>query len=207
MDGVLIYQSEPLQCRKTGPTETLQYGLPVALQLFSLQHGDAGGGVGVEGRVDVEDPAVVRGHRALGHDKSAAEASRGGKNGAQPVRLRGGQDVEDDEDGDPHLVDEEERQEGSEKHSRREDLVDQEKHDGGADSKRECADGGHADEHLQDELMGARDAVRVLEVEEFEWLQEEAVDDGAHEEGAGAAQDASDGHDLDRVGCVEVCGP
>jgi len=89
------------------------------------------------------------------------------------VCLRGGQNVKDDKDGDPDLVDEEEGQEGSEEHHRRENLVDEEEHDGGADGKRKRADSRHAYENLQDELMGAGDAVRVFQVEELERLQEE----------------------------------
>lgn len=49
--------------------------------------------------------------------------------------------------------------------------------------------------------MSTGNAVRVLKVEELEGLYEEAHDNGTHEKGTGAAQQACHRHDLHCVVC------
>lgn len=53
--------------------------------------------------------------------------------------------------------------------------------------------------------MSAGYAVRVFQSEDFEWLNEETHYDGAHEERTGAAEEASDGHNLWSNIRVQIC--
>ena len=108
---------------------------------------------------------------------------------------------------EPALVHEEKGQENRNIDHEGVVLVDEHEHESGADGEGQGTDGGHADKHLEDELVSAGDSVRVFESEELEGFNEERHDDGAHEEGGGAAEETGDRHDLDgRVG-VEVCRP
>ena len=56
----------------------------------------------------MEDPSVVFWHEGQGYDESAAKSSDCSKNGTHSVCLLGVGDGENDEEGDPCLVDKEE---------------------------------------------------------------------------------------------------
>jgi hypothetical protein len=78
-------------------------------------------------------------------------------------------------------------------------LVDECKYESAADREREGAHGAHSDEDLKDQFVGIGNSIGMFESEEFERLDEQTHDDGAHEERTGATQEASDGHDLESL--------
>ena len=71
------------------------------------------------------------------------------------MSLGGGENIDDNEDGHPDLVHQEESQEYGEIYFAGKLLVDKSERDGGADGEGKRADGRHANKHLQDELVGA----------------------------------------------------
>ena len=79
--------------------------------------------------------------------------------------LLGVQDGEEDEESQPGLIHEEKREQDCHVHEDRVVLVDQHEHECGTDSERESTDSGHADEHLENQLMGTGDSVGVLQLE------------------------------------------
>ena len=204
--GVDVLETKCTQCGHARLPEALERRFPGAPEIVVVKNGDRGPGVGVVGGIYVEYPAVVGGHEGFGDDEPTGEASDGREDGAESVCLLWVEDCEQDEEGEPALVHEEEREEDNHVHHHRVVLVHEHEHQSGTRRQREGADGGHADKHLEDEFVGTGYSVRVLEAEEFERLDEEGHDDGAHEEGAGAAEETGDRHDLDRSAGVEVGG-
>ena len=105
---VHLLQTEVLESGSIRVSETLQGGVPVTAKVVICQYGDCCGCIGIVRGIDEEDPAVVGWHERLRDNEPTAKSANGGKDGTEAVSLLRVGDCEEEEEGEPALVDQEE---------------------------------------------------------------------------------------------------
>ena len=148
LNWIDVREVKALQNCNARLTKALELGIACALEFRALQDGDSRSRIGVEGRIDVKDPPIVRRHERLGHNEATAETTDGGKHRTETMGLAWHEDCQDDEYREPHLIDEQEGQQNGEVDFGSVCLIDERKHDRGTDREREGAHCTHSDEHL-----------------------------------------------------------